>query len=157
MSEFPPDDQSVCDFEVAGRISHEFRTIVSERLDRPVKNSCRSEPRPPLPLTNWEPFPIAETTIMVDDNEAVVCRVRTMLIEAVGGYTETDAIGAWRDDGDQIIHDHSKVFTVAGLSSKDLERIVDCVLRDQQAVYVRKPDGTSGLFTYSDQAAEKAA
>jgi hypothetical protein len=108
-------------------------------------------------MAYWTPYAIAETTIMVDNCEAVVRRVRTMLIEAGGGYTETDASGSWRDDGGEIIHDHSKVFTVAGLSSKELERIVDSVLRDQQAVYVRKADGRSDLFTRPRSSEEMAA
>jgi hypothetical protein len=83
----------------------------------------------------------------LNNREVVVRRVRTMPIEAVGGYTEADAIGAWRDYDGQIIHDHSNVFTVSELSSRDLEQIVDYVLRNHEAVYVREPDGTSGLFS----------
>jgi hypothetical protein len=157
MSTISHDYQNVCDLKIAESLSLKFRTIGEKSLACSVAESSGSGARRPISMNDWKAFPNAETTIMVDYREPVVGRIRTMLIEALGRFTETDAIGAWRDDDGQIIYDNSKVFTVAGLLIEDLLRIADYVLRHQEAVYVRRPDGSAGLFACRDQAGEKTA
>jgi hypothetical protein len=95
--------------------------------------------------------------IMPRDNAQAMARLRLRLLDAFGGYTQHDAIGAWRAPDGKVRYDHLYVFTVACAEPPGRTHLLRDTCRDicrdigreadQQCVYLRGFDGEVELVS----------